>query len=196
MTLILMSLSDSFFCFSASLRLRLSSSRRFLFSSSLCRFFSSSLLLLSSLFSSLILCEQRRGRYKRLFTLYHTLWTEGISFHYLTFFLFLTCFSIFLFLMYSNKGVVRLAETKQTEKEVREANKDKDIEAYFSDSQVMKSSLVPYLSALWSWPLSPQATSQDWPSTSPHHRSNSPKIVYIRDLRAFQGQDKHTSVMQ
>lgn len=56
-TLILMSLSDNFFCFSASFRLRLSSSRRFLFSSSRCRFFSSSLLLLSSLFSSLILCK-------------------------------------------------------------------------------------------------------------------------------------------
>ena len=54
-TLIFMSLSDNFFCFSASFRLRLSSSRRFLFSSSLCLFFSSSLLLLSSLFSSLIL---------------------------------------------------------------------------------------------------------------------------------------------
>lgn len=59
-TLILMSLSDNFFCFSASFRLRLSSSRRFLFSSSLCRFFSSSRLLRSSLFSSLILCKGRQ----------------------------------------------------------------------------------------------------------------------------------------
>lgn len=58
-TLILMSLSDSFFCFSASFRLRLSSSRRFRFSSSRCLFFSSSLLLLSSLFSSLILWWKR-----------------------------------------------------------------------------------------------------------------------------------------
>lgn len=65
-TLILMSLSDSFFCFSASFRLRLSSSRRFLFSSSLCRFFSSSLLLLSSLFSSLILCQSDAAHYERL----------------------------------------------------------------------------------------------------------------------------------
>lgn len=61
-----MSLSDNFFCFSASFRLRLSSSRRFLFSSSLCRFFSSSLLLLSSLFSSLILCKKRCGTLEKI----------------------------------------------------------------------------------------------------------------------------------
>lgn len=59
-TLILTSLSDSFFCLSASFRLRLSSSLLFLFSSSLSRFFSSSLLLRSSLFSSLILCTDQK----------------------------------------------------------------------------------------------------------------------------------------
>lgn len=64
-TLILISFSDSFFCFSASLRFRLSSSRRFLFSSSLWRFFSSSRRLLSSLFSSRILCIKNSIYFKK-----------------------------------------------------------------------------------------------------------------------------------
>lgn len=50
--------------------------------------------------------------------------------------------------------------------------------------------LALYLWALWSWPLSLQAESQDWPSTSPHHRSNSPKNVYILDLRGHQAKMK------
>lgn len=83
-TLILMSLSDSFFCFSASFLLRLSSSRRFLFSSSLCRFFSSSLLLLSSLFSSLILCKERYIAWGRFFKCFKAM--SSYFLHILTFF--------------------------------------------------------------------------------------------------------------
>lgn len=149
-----MSLSDNFFCFSASFRLRLSSSRRFLFSSSLCLFFSSSLLRRSSLFSSLILCKSNVPRKKRFLPLSKVFW--GSLFIYRHIF-FLACFSIFLFLMYSRSGVVRLATENKT--------KNRQWITYTCYIWCLKTIICAYryLWALWFWLLSLPAEFQDWP---------------------------------
>lgn len=169
-----MSFSDIFFCFSASFRLRLSSSRRFLFSSSLCRFFSSSLLLLSSLFSSLILYGGRCITWGRFTTF---LWTELLLLSFILVSLF-SCFwctpiAALSFWLQVNKADISDLET-------------------FNDWE-NKSTVPPtlYLKALWSWPLSLQAEFLGLPQTSPHRRSNSPRTVYILSLGEFQHQDEH-----
>lgn len=182
-----MSFSDNFFCFSASFLLRLSSSRRFLFSSSRCRFFSNSLLLLSSRFSSLILC----GNEGVIHLPDASCFTELCrSFHFQYHFDSYLFLDLLIFDVFQQRRCP--SGCKYTSSEIKLMVLNLNLKSHHNYWQFV----AVYLWAPWSWPRSLQALSPGWPLTSPHHRRYFPGTVCILGLKEFQNWNHNQALVR